>query len=138
MPPSHPSCTTRAGQPKARVLVVDDEPAVARGLRLRLRGCELHAVGSVDAGVALLGRGEAFDLVLCDVMMPGRLGTELVRWIEGARPDLLPRVVLMTGGVRDPDTMRRIEASGVPLLAKPFDVDVLWRLLMDRGLALAA
>lgn len=110
---------------------------MARGLRLRLRGCDVHGVDSVDAAIALLSSGAEFDLLLCDVMMPGRLGTELVRWMEGARPDLLPRVVLMTGGVRDPDTMRRIEASGVPLLAKPFDVGVLWRLLMDRGLALA-
>jgi CheY-like chemotaxis protein len=114
------------------VLVIDDEPAVARGLRLRLRDSELCAVGSVDEAIARLATGEDFHLVLCDVMMPGRLGTELIGWAKRERPALLGRLVMMTGGVREPEVLRVIEAMGVPLLCKPFDTAIMSRLLEER------
>jgi CheY-like chemotaxis protein len=127
---------SRAGFPArrsvGRVLVIDDEPAVALGLRRALRGCALSAAGSVDEAIALLAAGQDFDLVICDVMMPGRLGTELLGWARREHPALLERLVMMTGGVRDPRVRRDLEEAGVPLLSKPFEAASVLRLLDER------
>src|SRR4029450_2010090 len=69
-----------------RVLVVDDEPGVRESLRLILRGeCEVELAASVDEALARL-REDPPDLVLLDLVMPGRSGFELLSEIGGPPP----------------------------------------------------
>src|SRR5690606_20556612 len=76
----------------ARLLVVDDEPEVRRGLQAMLRRFGRVDVAEAAAVArALLSPGVRYDLVLCDLMMPGESGEELYSWIASARPELASR-----------------------------------------------
>ena len=104
---------------RPRVLVVDDDAGVARGLR-RL----LHSVADVTveqvpaAALRRLQRGERFDVVLCDVMMPDMSGPELFEHVMASVPELGPAFVFLTGGVRE-DVEGPLRATGRPCLEKP-------------------
>jgi DNA-binding NtrC family response regulator len=102
------------------VLVVDDEPVVCDAIRLVL-GHEGLSVASVpDAEAALdhpaLG---GCRLVICDLMLPGRSGLEMLRAIRKRRPAL---PVLMITGFATPATADLVLAAGATaFLPKPFD-----------------
>ncbi|SPF51724.1 hypothetical protein SBA4_4680005 [Candidatus Sulfopaludibacter sp. SbA4] len=69
-----------------RILVVEDEPAIAIGLRDSLEA-EGHAVEVVSDGVEAETRARegGFDLILLDVMLPGRDGFSICRILHGGR-----------------------------------------------------
>ncbi|BAN25630.1 hybrid sensor histidine kinase/response regulator [Caballeronia insecticola] len=103
------------------VLLVEDNADVAAGVVavLEVFGCAVHHETSADAAFALLGEGYGFDLVLTDVQMPGRMnGIDLAEQILKRLPS--QRLVLMTGYA---DELERAKHLGVPILAKPFDMD---------------
>jgi CheY-like chemotaxis protein len=81
------------------VLVVDDEPAIGRTIAAMLGSA--HAVSTAMSGDEALARlrdGEQFDLVLCDLMMPGTSGMEVYEVMAQERPDVAARFVFITGG----------------------------------------
>jgi CheY-like chemotaxis protein len=109
---------------RARVLAVDDEPSVLAGV-VRALG-DVHAVttvGSAADALRLLVNGAHFDAVLCDVVMPGMNGPELLGEIERRWPALAPRVTLMVGG-SSRDAARQFGGDRA-MLSKPFDVATL-------------
>jgi CheY-like chemotaxis protein len=84
---------------RARILVIDDEPLLGRTLGFMLE--ENHDVVVVPGGAEALKRLEAdahFDLVLCDLDMPGVNGGEVHEVVERRYPELVSRFVLMSGG----------------------------------------
>src|SRR4051812_21283339 len=83
----------------ARVLVIDDEPDVARFIARAARSAGFYAEGANTAaeGVELV-RTHAYALVVLDLVMPGTDGLSALRDLLAARPEL-PIVVL--SGVRD-------------------------------------
>ncbi|WP_250503062.1 MULTISPECIES: hybrid sensor histidine kinase/response regulator [unclassified Caballeronia] len=109
------------------VLLVEDNADVAAGVTavLEVLGCAVHHEESADAAFALLGEGYGFDLVLSDVQMPGRMnGIDLAEQIMSRLPS--QKLVLMTGYA---DELERAKHLGVPILAKPFDMDDLLDLI---------
>lgn len=112
--------------------MIDDEPFLGEALRRTLSN-EALVVTVTDAGEALerLQRGERYDVVLCDLMMPVMDGIELHRRLNIALPEEARRVVFITGGA----ITARVEAffRRVPnlLLEKPVDVDGV-RALIER------
>jgi DNA-binding response OmpR family regulator len=107
-------------RPRARVLVVDDDPGVLSVCTLLLQalGCEVRGVPSGKAALdALLVEEEACDVVLLDLEMPGMHGDEVLRVLRRARPDV--RVTMMSGrpGV---DLERFLAMGACAILAKPF------------------
>jgi len=108
--------------PAARILIVDDEPAVASTLRMILP--REHAITVVHSGsdaIALLDSGQCFDLVIADLLMPQVSGMDLYDWVQQRQPELSRRLLFMTGGAfteRAQQFLARIER---PLLEKPFD-----------------
>ncbi|WP_321801284.1 hybrid sensor histidine kinase/response regulator [Caballeronia sp. J97] len=108
-------------------LLVEDNADVAAGVTavLEVFGCTVHHEESADAAFALLGEGYGFDLVLSDVQMPGRMnGIDLAEQIMQRLPS--QKLVLMTGYA---DELERAKHLGVPILAKPFDMDDLLALI---------
>ncbi len=105
----------------ARLLLVDDSPSMLFTLKALLG--ERHAVttacGAAEA-LALLRSDVPFDLVLCDVMMPGVSGVELYQRLRAERPDRLARFAFMTGGASSPETARFLEQPFILRLSKPF------------------
>jgi len=104
-----------------RILVVDDEPEVAAVLAdmLRLNGQEVEAVTSGVEALAKL-RHQAYDLILSDIKMPGLGGPDLYRELTAQHPEMCERIVFLTGDALGPETLRFIEETGAPHLAKPF------------------
>lgn len=127
---SPPDAATDAGAAsaspgsRARVLVVDDEPAVAA---IVARALEAHEVTVATGGADALAlcRERAFDVILCDVTMPGADG---IAFWEALRDDgrgLERRVAFMTGGTftqRARDFLGRVPNR---CLEKPFTIDEL-------------
>ena len=109
-----------AGENK-RVLVVDDEPWVAEILA-RMLEADGHQVDIAANGNVALDRvrTQHYDLIVCDLRMPELDGPGLYARLEAERPDLVPRVVFITGSAMTPAVERFLDHSGAPFLNKPF------------------
>lgn len=110
---------------RSRVLIVDDDRVITGALR-RLLSSEHDVTVSNDPAEALarVRGGERFDVILCDLIMPGMTGVQLYRGIVEIAPDQAAVTVLMTGGSAPRDAVELI-AKGMPTLPKPFDHDQL-------------
>ncbi len=118
---------------RSRILVVDDEVAI--GLTLSVLLAEAHDVVVATSGsqaLEILTRDDAFDAVLCDVMMPGMTGVQLYERIRANWPGLADRVLFMTGGASSPDARQFFEGRDIPWLEKPFSTEELHEALLDR------
>ncbi len=115
---------------KQRVLIVDDQLPIARTLaRMLGRYVETVAVGSGSDALEMLERGERFDLVLSDVMMPGMTGTQLFERARALDPAIAEVFVFMTGGAVGEERERMV-ATGARHLSKPVGLHEL-RALLD-------
>ncbi|MBI4509317.1 MAG: response regulator [Deltaproteobacteria bacterium] len=106
---------------RARILIVDDEPAVARALKNLLQ--DVYDVSAVHGGrdaLALLARDARFDLILCDLHMPEVSGMEIFAHLKEAAVDLEKRVVFMTGGAFTEKARRFLQKEKPRCIEKPF------------------
>ena len=69
----------------------------------------------------LLGADRAFDVILCDLMMPGMSGAEVHAWLAAQDAAAARRVVFVSGGAFLPGVAEYVEGSGNVLLEKPID-----------------
>jgi DNA-binding response OmpR family regulator len=115
-----------------RILIIDDERLLGKALCACLSD-ENETVFEPDAAAALarLSRGERYDVVLCDVMMPGIDGMELYLRLAAANPEMARRVVFMTAGVLDERVASFLDRVSNLVLVKPFDTGAL-RALIER------
>jgi len=119
--------------PRARVLVVDDEPLIGKSVaRMLGRAHDVVAVSDPRQALARLLAGERFDLVLCDLMMPDLNGMELIREVERRRPGATEPFVFITGGAFTAGAQEFLERSGRAHLQKPFEAEALEALLRQR------
>jgi signal transduction histidine kinase/CheY-like chemotaxis protein len=119
---------------RAAILVVDDERAIAASLADAL--ADQHDVttcNSVAEAKALLKAGARFELVLCDVVMPGEEGPALLAYLREQHPALASRFVFMTGGASLPIAERLRAETECPQLEKPFELPGL-RVLIQQML----
>ncbi|HET8539625.1 MAG TPA: PAS domain S-box protein [Anaeromyxobacter sp.] len=117
-----PAAAASAGR-RGRVLVVDDEPAVAAAVRRVL--APQHDVvvrGSAEEALDAIGRGERFDAILCDLMMPRMTGMELHAALARTAPDQASRMVVLTGGAFTEGAREFLDRVPLPRCEKPFDV----------------
>jgi len=116
----------------ARVLLIDDEPLIQQSIARMLRGQNL--LGLTDPEEArdlLLERGETFDVILCDLMMPRLTGAELFRQVTAQRPALAARFVFITGGATKPEDRTFLETNTNERLHKPFSGSALRSLIHE-------
>jgi CheY-like chemotaxis protein len=121
--------TTGGGKRRAGlVLVVDDEPDLQSviGEILASRGYQVETAADGAEALERVGR-ERFDLILSDVRMPGLDGPAFYQALEERHPELVGRVVFMTGNILTEDTADFFAATGAPCLRKPFATEDLER-----------
>ena len=108
----------------ARILIVEDETHLAQGLlfNLQAEGYEAAIEGDGEAALARLER-ETFDVVLLDVMLPGKSGFDVVAELR-ARQNYLP-VLILTARGRPEDVLSGFAAGADDYLPKPFDLSIL-------------
>ena len=107
---------------RARILIVDDEDLVRRTIkRILERHFDVSDVASGEEARGLLAQDPGFDLVLCDLMMPGLSGMGLADWVAVNAPRMAPRMVFMTGGAFTREAEQFLKRIGNPTLEKPFD-----------------
>jgi PAS domain S-box-containing protein len=127
LPPSgRPATSTPASSPPtasahARILVIDDEPLVAEAIQSMLAAVH-DVVTHTNPREALvrLVRGERFDLILCDLIMPEMSGMELYQRLLHQAPDAVDSIVLMTGGAATPQARQFLDRVPNPRIQKPF------------------
>jgi len=116
------------------VLVVEDD-ALARDVTVQVlerAGLEARGVENGVAGFAELQQGR-YDAVVCDVRLPFLGGESFFDQLRTDYPDLAGRVVFVTGYADDPAIRDTLEATGQPILSKPFDFDELVRTVRNLG-----
>jgi len=104
-----------------RILIVDDEPAIVRGLEdnLRFEGYETLAATSGEEGLTR-ALGEAPDLVLLDIMMPKLSGWDVCRELRRRGVDV--PVIMLTARGEEVDRVRGLELGADDYVAKPFSL----------------
>src|SRR5579862_7295377 len=110
--------------PDARILIVDDEEPIRRSLVRLLDRAGYECAAAADAAEArqLLMTG-SFDLMLCDVTMPGESGFSLLADARATHPEL---AVVMVTAVDSPATAGPAARHGVyGYVVKPFDTNVI-------------
>ena len=112
---------SHAQAPGARALVIDDEIRITELVAaiLAARGWRPIALNDSTLAEATLEQQD-FDLILCDLKMPGMSGVEILRWLRERRPALARRFLLMTGDLAGANERELRELAGVPILRKPF------------------
>ncbi len=114
------------------VLVVDDEPGIRQATArfLNRGGMQVRAVSDGAEALRAL-RTQAFDVILCDVRMPGMNGRDFLIRLREQAPRLVSTLIFATGDTFDTDTAALLADAGAPSLVKPFDFDALERLVRD-------
>jgi DNA-binding response OmpR family regulator len=107
-----------------RILVVEDEPAIADFVRrgLDAAGYAVTCVGDGDDGLAVALSGQV-DLVLLDLMLPGRDGLDVLDAIRAEQPQL--PVIIVTAKAAIDDRVAGLDRGADDYLVKPFAVDEL-------------
>lgn len=110
----------------SRLLIVEDEEHLARGLRFNLEaeGHDVEVVGSGEGALELLlEQRNHFDAVVLDVMLPGKDGFSVASELRRAR-NFVP-VLMLTARGRPEDVLQGFEAGADDYLPKPFDLAIL-------------
>lgn len=106
-----------------KILIVEDEPNIAAGLRFNIEaeGMDAEVAGDGESGFALAGEG-AFDAMVLDIMLPGINGFEVARRLREDR-NYIP-ILMLTARGRPEDVLKGFEAGADDYLPKPFDLGI--------------
>jgi PAS domain S-box-containing protein len=117
---------------RPRVLALDDEPSIRAFLRKAITMAGMDCAPFQDGAQALEGiRDSDFDVMLVDHRMAGMSGTEFYEAAVEFRPGLAGRVIFMSGDVLNPELRGFATQRGIRLLAKPFDIDAVIRVVRE-------
>jgi diguanylate cyclase (GGDEF)-like protein len=109
----------RRGRAGASILIVDDDPALCEGLEDHLvrAGYDTATANSAEAA-SILFKSVRFDLILCDILMPGRTGLDLIRELRAEHTET---AAIMMSGLDDPKVADSAVALGAyGYMVKPF------------------
>lgn len=103
---------------KIRVVLVDDEREFVDALaeRLEMRDFEVSRAYDADAALALVDKGDV-DVVVLDVLMPGKDGITALREIKQTKP--LVEVIMLTGNATVPSAIEGLKMGAYDYLMKP-------------------
>jgi PAS domain S-box-containing protein len=124
---------TQPPMPRRRVLVVDDDPMVATALARALSDeHDVEVVHQAVEALDLIKAEKRYDVILCDVMMPVMTGMDLYSEVVRVAPDLVGKIVFLTGGAFTARARAFLDSIGNVCLEKPIDMTKL-REVVRRG-----
>jgi DNA-binding response OmpR family regulator len=103
----------------ANILVVEDEPGIAMALEddLKLEGHEVTLAADGNAALNLLGE-RSFDLVLLDIMLPGKDGFDVCR--EARRGGIRTPILMLTARVQEAEKVLGLDLGADDYVTKPY------------------
>jgi two-component system alkaline phosphatase synthesis response regulator PhoP len=115
---------TAPGAARARILLVEDEPGLILTLtdRLTAEGYDVQAAGDGPTGLERASR-EAWDVILLDVMLPGRSGFDVCRDLR--QRGLTTPIIMLTARGQVVDRVLGLKLGADDYLTKPFDMEEL-------------
>ncbi|UPT75553.1 MAG: response regulator [Elusimicrobiota bacterium] len=122
-------------QPKTKLLVIDDEKGL-RDMLVYALGGQGYAVTTAENGRQAVekAKAEAFDLALCDLMMPEMGGVETLKALKSIQPHL--EVVMVTGYATLENAVESMKEGAYDYISKPYEMDHLAAVLKkaaERG-----
>jgi len=112
--------------PEVHILIVDDEPNILRSLTRSLgRSYRITTCNTGAEALTLLAKDGSFDVVLCDLTMPGLDGVGLFERLNAVAPGLQDRLLFLTAGVVTQRTQAFLDRENPKLLYKPVDLQEL-------------
>ena len=116
-----------------RILIVDDEVVIAEELAEFLTSFDYpcKAAISVDQALDLIQADTSITLILTDMRMPGRDGSELIQILQGM-PDRELEYVMISGHLDADEDLKNINVQDVTLMRKPIDIEALIQFLEGR------
>lgn len=107
-----------------RILTIEDDAAIRRGIvdALRFAGYQPHEANRGDDGLAM-GLSGPFDLILLDLVLPGRDGIEVLQQVRRVHPTL--PVIILTARGEEADRVRGLREGADDYVVKPFSVNEL-------------
>jgi signal transduction histidine kinase len=132
VPPPSMSAIRRAARGKLSILVVDDEPVIARLIQKALVEHDVTTAHDGREAVALMGQN-AYDVILCDLIMPEMTGMDVYRAALQRATPLNDRIVFMTGGAFTQRARDFLESVPNLRIEKPFDLTHLERTIYEAA-----
>ncbi len=107
--------------PRQRILTIEDDPAIRRGIvdALQFAGYQTLEAGEGEAGLEMASKSH-FDLLLLDLVLPGRDGFEILREVRRGRPTM--PVIILTARGEEADRVRGLHDGADDYVVKPFSV----------------
>jgi DNA-binding response OmpR family regulator len=106
----------------ARILIVEDEAHIADGLRFNLEA-EGYRADVVETGEAALESAALYDIIVLDVMLPGRDGFQVAADLR--RAGCFVPILMLTARGSSADILKGFESGADDYLPKPFDLSIL-------------
>lgn len=125
LPEPSPSQDLLLAPRRARILVVDDEPVVARAMRRMLHDHDVSIALDAHHALSTFEQSEPFDVVVCDLMMPDLSGADLYVQACDRWPELKSRFLFMTGGAVTPKAQELLQNNENRCLVKPVQTEEL-------------
>jgi len=107
---------------RVRVLIVDDEPAICKALKVALdrAGYDAIAAQSGDSALTVLSL-ESVDVLLLDLRIPDTRGDVVFELAAATHPHLRHQTLFMTGDISD-RALKLIQSCKCPVIRKPFEL----------------
>jgi two-component system, NtrC family, sensor kinase len=106
------------------ILIVDDEDNITELIESALSDVGYDTESRNDGGPAIdLLRRKEYDILICDLHMPGTSGRDVMEWVRSNRPNV--RTLLLSGDVSGKETEELARSYGAHFLPKPFNISEL-------------
>lgn len=120
-------------QDTTSILVIDDEPSLIHVITrlLRRHQYQVETAASGEEGLEMVGQ-KVYDLIICDLRMPGMSGIEFYEALSAQFPESAQRIIFTTGDVVNASTLRFFQNHDLTYLAKPFEMNELLHLITSN------
>ncbi|MEO6773726.1 MAG: response regulator [Kofleriaceae bacterium] len=119
---------------RARLLVIDDEDSLVQAIRRYLsQEHEVDGTTSARQAIDMLARGERYDAIVCDLMMPQVTGMDVYAAVMKLDPAMAERMIFVTGGAFTESARHFLDALPPGRhIEKPFDLKALRAVINER------